>query len=420
MSIIDRTIGWGHTEAYFSTYALLEGDSMYAGLPLSRRALFRAFAKLDEMGLIRRRRDRANRERVHFSVNIHWKPDMVNIPKRLQGIQKSDPNRCHCGTSRCLCDTNRCPSGTVYTVSNTILLDDSLVPGKPVTVPDFQNLIREESGTFSAPQKSTVANPAEIIREKARLAQSANATRQAERRAFGGKTDHQNTSVAVERAWNLAIAETFPGNITTAWGAREKSQAKQAARKWLGKREMTFDKFVEWSVLNWTAIMHKQFGWMTKSPPPAVPAWGFFIAMMDQFAECHAEQKLEAWQSDADRTEIDKIMARGLTYEQAMAQHLGAKAKGALRDEMQRAAIDANAKLYAAQATMERARKLADYAGNAPVHPRSRAAMQMKREAEAANRKPTTLDPSPGDFQGFDPDAYILPAKNPFDVDEHE
>jgi hypothetical protein len=162
--------------------------------------------------------------------------------------------------------------------------------------------------------------------------------------------------------------------------------------------------------------MRKQFNWMRKDPPPSVPSWGFFIARMGDFAECHAEQKLEAWLLDADRTEIERMMARGQTWEQAMSQQAKSKAVGTLRGEMEKREVQVRYRERAADLALSRAAKLADYVGNAPVHPRSRAAMRMRREAQEADRKPAVIDrePSPGDFSGFAAEP-ILPERNPFD-----
>ena len=192
------------------------------------------------------------------------------------------------------------------------------------------------------------------------------------------------------------------------------SQAKTAASKWLHRDQIDFPAFAAWAATNWTAIMRKQFKWMTKSQPPAVPSWGFFIARIGDFAECHAEGKLEAWLLDADRTEIEKIMARGLTWEQAMSQHAEGKAAGRLVDRMNKTMDRARALARSGELAIARAEKLADYAGNAPVHPRSRAALQMKREA--ATRAPTVIEPSPGDFKGFTA-APMLPERSQFDDD---
>ncbi len=419
MAIIDRTIAWGRTEAYFSTYALLEGDTLYAGLPLSRRTLFRSLSKLAEIGLIRRRRDRANAERVHFSVNLRWKPGMVNLPKRLQGVESG----CHTGTSRCQCGTDQCQCGTVITVSPTVSPNDSLVRGlSPRPAIESENPFpgkterRPQPQTPSPRQRTRMASPAVLIREWVAQADAVSRAQRADEQASPRRPRAQATSAIIEGAWRQAIIETFPHNIIPAWTVREKWQAKTAAANWLHRDQIDLPSFVAWAATNWTAIMRKKFKWMTKEPPPAVPSWGFLISFIDHFTTCWGEQKLEAWLTDADRTEIERIMARGVTWEQAMTQHAEAKAKGVLRAEMQRVAIEADAKLRAADVTMERARKLADYAGNAPFHPRSRAAMLMKREAEAANRKRTVIEPSPGDFKGFTA-APMLPERSQFDDD---
>ena len=137
-----------------------------------------------------------------------------------------------------------------------------------------------------------------------------------------------------------------------------------------------FPTFIDWAARNWTAIMRTQFKWMTNNPPPPAPRWSFLIKFLTDFIDYYAEGKIKEL-ADPDRADIDKIMARGVSWELAVTQLAEAKVAGALRGQMQRVALEADLKMQTANLSMERARKLADYVGNAPVHPRSRAAMQM-------------------------------------------
>lgn len=411
LAVADRTLGWGRREAYFTVKAMVEGDSIYAPLPMSRPTVFRALASLERMGFISRRhfRDAANHThpKVHFSVNINWKPGMVNPLTRLKGAKSGSHD-----------ETGGSHHETLYTVSPTpVSHNDSQGRGiAPRPAIETENPFpgkkegRPQPQTPSPRQRTPIASAAVLIREQVAQVEAISRAERANGQGSPSRPGTQANTAVIERAWRQAILEAFPHNAIPAWGVREKSQAKTAAAKWLHNDQIDFPSFVSWAATNWTAIMRKQFKWMTKSPPPAVPAWSFLISFIDQFAECWGEHKLEEWLNDADRTEIEKIMARGMTWEQAMSQHAKSKAVGALRGEMEKREARVRYRERAADLALDRAAKLADYVGNAPVHPRSRAAMRMRREAAEAERVPTTIA-APEPFTG----VPMLPARNPFD-----
>ncbi|GHD02169.1 hypothetical protein GCM10019060_37310 [Novosphingobium pokkalii] len=415
IAVTDRTIGWGKREARFRVSALLSGDTVYARLPIKRTAIFDALASLEAKGVIHRRRDRSRPDHVHFRVNINWKPGTASLLEYPEGTESGSATRTNPSAIR----TGQSATRTLYTVSDTVIENGSqerAVPARSATEEKFcpGKEERPQPQTPSPRPRKPLADPVTLIREKAANAQAIERARQADEKAGRTSPSPATKLVIIEGAWRDAILEAFPHNVIPVWGVREKAQAKQAAAKFLHHNQITFPAFVAWAATNWTAIMRKQFKWMTKSPPPAVPAWGFFIAQLHQFAECWGERKLEAWLSDTDRTEIEKAMGRGATWEQAVAQLSEAKAKGVLRQEMDKRELDVRIREAAAELKMARAQKLADYAGNAPVHPRSRAAMRMKREAEQAANPLPPPEPTQGDFTGFVP-APLLPEKCPFD-----
>lgn len=350
LNLIDRTIGWGRREAYFTTRAMLAGDKLYAGLPMSRRTLFRALASLEAMGLIQRRRDPNVPDRVHFTVNMEWAPDMaVKLPNRLQ-------TQCHDDTTQCHHDTDQCHSGTLYTGITSQVSPDSSQAGATAPLP---------------------LSPAEKIR--ARLSEATSTHRAALARHASGP---QAAVDAVDAAWRLALIDTFPGTAYRTWGVREKAQIKIVLKNWRG--DIGLPIFVTWAVTNWTAIMRKQFKWMTRETPPAVPVLSFFIAFLTQFADCRAEGKLEEWLSDLDRTQLERMMGRGMTYEEATAELGKAKAAVALRSEMDLREVKVRARERGADAKLKQAEALAEFEGRAPIHPRSRAAEALRRAAETS------------------------------------
>lgn len=354
LQLIDRTIGWGRREVYCTTRALLDGDSIYAGINASRRKLFYALSALEKKGIIRRRKDTRVPDRVHYTVNMEWSPEVLNLPKRLKTPVHQVHNPVH---------------GVHQVVSDVHPIE---------SINDLVSSSQYQGDAVPAPRSP---NPAERVRGIVNQSAAANAEAATKRRAVRVE---RNTAEGVEHAWRRASAETFPQAAQPAWTGREKGQAKRAASGWSHSRQIAFIDFVEWAVINWTAIGAKQFKWMTKSPPPAVPAFGFFIAMLDQFAECWSEQKLDAWVNDKDRTEIERLMARGQTYEQAVAELGRTRAAVELRGEMTKREVVVRARERSAEMKEQRAEKIAEFGGAAPVHPRSRAAQRMIEEA----RKP--------------------------------
>ena len=383
--LIDRTVGWGRREAYFTIRSLLAGDAIYSGLTMSRRTAFRVLKSLENKGLIQRRHDKNIPDRVHFTVNMDWKPDAENVSKRLNG-------RCHDDTTRCHDDTDQCHNGTLYTGNNLQVSNTGSQAGAPAPLP---------------------LPASEIIRAKAGAAAAAN------RATLKAKAEKPQAAVdAVDAAWRLALIDTFPGTAYRTWGVREKAQIRQVLRNWRGN--CTLPEFVTWAVTNWTAIMRKQFRWMTKNPPPATPALSFFIAFLQNFAEARADNVLEDWLTSEDRTALERMMGRGQTYEQATAELAKDKMAVALRGEIRKGKIEARARDLAATRKLAEARHLAELKGGIPIHPKSPAAQRLIEEERRASVASTQLKatkliaPNGEMLQGAEV-YFVDPERNPFD-----
>lgn len=400
MQVLDRTVGWAELEASFTLTALRKGDDVYGGIAkaVSERTMFRALASLEAKGILQCRHDPRKFDKRHYRVNLDWRPDMlVTLPKVLKE-KPGDP--CHSVSTPCHADSDPCHSGSLYT-------------GSPRQV--------IETGSHDGPASRAVAiDPGKEIRKKG----SGPAVRVRARHEGAAPVHRQEvapevvrrrsktTADSVEQVWRAAVAETFPGHPVPFWTVREKGQAKTALKKWR-QPGVSFHDFMEWCARNWTAIMSKQFSWMTKQAPPAVPALPFLFSFMDGFVECYAENKLEAWLTSRDRTEIERLMSRGNTYEQAMATLAERKAATALRDEMEKREAEVRLQANVARVRLQKAEKLMDL-GAAPPHPRSRAAERIREEARRA------APPPPITIRGVDEDfpevmvPFVDPDTNPF------
>ena len=354
--LLDRTVGWGRPEAYFTIRALLNGDKIYSGLTMSRSTLFRTLKKLEGRGLITRRKDASVPDRVHFMVDLHWVPDGGTTVSGL-------PNRqCQDDTTQCHDDTHECHDDTLYTGINL-------------------------QGSKTGNQARPSATLSLIAKNKVRGRSSGSAAVLSEP-ASQSPTTLEAAVNAVETAWWGALDGNYPGTAYRTWDVRQKGQIKKVLRTWRG--DCTLPEFVAWAVANWTAIVRKAFRWMINAPPPATPAFSFFIAFIDEFADARAEGVLEDWLSAEDRTQIEKMIGRGQTYEQATAELGRQKAAVALRDEMTKREIAVRARDYGATRRLAEAQRLAELKGGIPIHRRSPAALRLiEEERRAARPTPT-------------------------------
>ena len=85
--------------------------------------------------------------------------------------------------------------------------------------------------------------------------------------------------------------------------------------------------------------------------------------------------------SAKERTELERLQARGQTYEEALTQIGSNRAAGGMRDEMEKRERDVRIAGRVAERTLERARKIED-AGPMPIHPRSPAAEELRRATQ--------------------------------------
>ncbi len=397
-AIVDRTIGWGKREARFSAGRLLRGDTVCGPLNMGERTLYRTLASLERKGFIARRRPKDQPDATYYSVRTNRSGSMaLNRPKRLKSVATG------------------CKEGAPDPLPHR----QTPLPQGQSPLPDRQSIYsnqltgNQETGSRSAALADHgPPNPEEKIREVVSNAVSANAAAWTSRREAQSTA---NSAAGVEAAWRSALRDAFPDAVEAPWTARQKGQAKRLASGWIHRRQISFIDFTDWAVRNWTQIMRKHFKWMKKKAPPAVPAFSFYVAMIDQFAECWGEGKLNEWASAKERTEIERMMARGMTFEQATLEHAKGNVAAGLREEMRVREIKVRARSRSADQKLEQAKRLADLSGNAPIHPRSPAALAMIAAAKTATAKsspPLTLP-----IDEFPPLAapMVDPKKTPFD-----
>jgi hypothetical protein len=311
--------------------------------------MFTALGTLEDRGIIIRTVDKRGYGTIE--LNAQWKPDMLNLPKRLKDGAHGAPAKCTPCT-------------------------DIAHPVHPVES-NPEKGIPEKDNPFGSLEARPVPNPAARVRGAITSAVAAHRTAVTAKVA---KTSSAATSIGVEAAWKAAMLDAFPHSIHKPWSIREKAQVKQQVKVWLHATQIAFPAFVDWAVRNWSGIIAKQFKWMTKSPPPAVPSLPFLLSFLGQFTECWSEGKLDEWLKSSERTEMEKLLASGMSTDEATAEIGRRRAIEGMREENQKVRAEAASKL-------RRAERVERRTGNVmPIHPQSLAAKRARGEVPAAPR----------------------------------
>ena len=350
MHIVDRTLGWGKTRVTISTRRFLEGDSAYGGMRMGRTKMFEALRSLEDKGLIVRHNDPSGREIKVYAVNLGWKPEMLPVPKRLKDPSATRTTPTARRTTPSATRTREKEEGEKEEVENEY-------PGAPEpSVPD--------TGDNSS------RAPKEIIRAAGQTFRAARV-----RRAQPTGTTPKAVTQHAEALWRAALAEHHPTAMAQRWSMRQVGMVKGKAKDWVYVRQIGFADFVEWCAINWAQIMRKQFKWMTKNPPPEVPDLGFLISFLDQFADCWGDDRFREWLNSAERTEREKLLAKGFSPEEAAAEIGKRRAAEEMREENRKASEKVKLRERAAARKEQRVARME----HMPAHPQSRAAVEARR-----------------------------------------
>lgn len=414
--IVDETVGRQKLSYTTTVHRLIEGNAGCAGTGMCRRRVFYALKSLTERGLIRKTN---KRNHLELAPNLNWTGEddaMIPTPKRLKNPKSGDEAPENPGEG--VHDMHRrgaldalqgCTSCTLYTgilthVSSTQIRssgpdasrpeppenflsgenethlsghEDQLSPQSPPDQPEGQ-------GDLALP----VTDPALLLRKRVKKIVDDGKARRA---AGAQRAMQQNRPGAVEIVWRTAMQETFPQATISAWTRKDLGRVGQKLKGFTLPEGMTFPAFADWSVRNWTQIMSKQFRWMKKSSPPAMPDLSFWLHFARQFADCHAEGKLRSWLRSGEASELQKLMGRGMTEEQALAEIGRQRAARGMRDEMTKREQKVKIKASAAKRDAQKAEAFAQFGakhgGARVIHPRSPNAQKMAEEMRAKERE---------------------------------
>lgn len=190
---------------------------------------------------------------------------------------------------------------------------------------------------------------------------------------------------AAQEVWQAAMAEVHPTGVLLTWSKRDVGMVKGKAKGWALGQRISFPDFIDWCVRNWSAVCRTQLKWMTQRPPPTVPSLGFLITFIDHFVDCWASGALKQWMSEADRTEYERLLGSGRTHEEALREVGKAEAIIQMRDENQRIRREAAIESRISRRRLEQAQRLE----NAPVHPRSLAALEARKQEMGVTTAPS-------------------------------
>lgn len=363
LQLIDRTYGWQKDWVTIRTATLLRGDKTYRGMMISERTLFRALSSLERHGLISRTKHR-ERQSLTYSVNFDWVPrgataEEIRPDVRPKRGAKMASNPCHSDT----------PPMPNWHTKEGIEGEDNLEkvdhtgapePAAPDPGPDTTNDFGPDKGErASARGKASPQCPPSIISSKVQL----------RTRSLSGMVQQS------EMRWRGALAKNYPNATVHHWTQREIGMMKRKAEGWQHVRQISFSDFIEWCAINWPQIMRKQFKWMAKQAPPAVPDLGFFVSFMSQFADCWGDDKFREWLNSKERTEQEKLMAQGMTSDEASAEIGKRRAVEKMRKENRKASD----RVALRRRALDRKEKRVARMEHMPVHPQSKNATEDRR-----------------------------------------
>lgn len=218
-------------------------------------------------------------------------------------------------------------------------------------------------------------DPVDTVREIIRKQTDNTASRLREKaQAKPGKISAAN----IHATWKAALAESYPKEYARPWTKKQMGMAKAWFHGWDAPELL---EFVDWSVRNWTAVCNVRFSKL-KTPAPAAPEFYFFSQpwVREAFAAAWTQRNKQAWLTHPERTELERMMGRGMSESEALAQIAQRRAVAQMREENRKT----EEKAARDRAIAERKLKAAEVAGAVPIHPRSPAARAMRQQTPDA------------------------------------
>lgn len=390
-ALIDRTIGWGKWSVELSLNKVYHGDSLYKGLKqtMGIASFKRKIKSLRERGVIRTWR---TEEKSGVEVNTGWRPEMaLRVPKRKKNETKVD----HWGSE-----------GGITMIPEGDHSDTGVVSQRSTIESNQEKEVRRTKSTDAdAPRCDEPAGGPDEVQKKINEAIQKNSAAREKKKS---KAVRNNDYEAI---WRNSMVEVGMGLQAPTFTQKQWAIIKRVAALY-SKTNLSFTSLLEWSVLNWPAIMTRQFGWVKNPAAPMTPSVDFFIRHHRQFNDCLAEGKLRNWLLKGEADQIRKLMAKGKTREQALVDIAKKRASRGLRDEMQKREKDVRDKEVMTRRRLEEAK--ARERLSRPMHPQSPAAQKLRRMARGDDTPPEAKE-TDAEVLSRPLSAPALPERNPFD-----
>lgn len=344
--LMDNTIAWGRDSVRTTISQMVSGSPWLPTCGIPRRSLTRLISVLMERGIIDRAYDG---RRAVYTINMKWTPTVMPLatPKRLKG----DP-------------------APLSDNSDEDLFADG--EGEQGTVPDWPNesaKLAQQMGQFGTTYKREAINEGSKDKHAAAPRSDREGEDRVEAPAPLSRSSAAEVIASVQAAkpdrkrvpttwgtWREGWLGTFATTPCPVWTEKDGAIARGLQQR-VERAGTDWHDFLHWSVCQWRNVIASKFGWMTRVPPPAYPQIGFLTKFADTFLAAFHEAKDRA-STSLDMSmegQITRMVATGLTRDEALIELGKRKGLSEHRDEVAKANSEAARLLRAAEAAQKRA-----------------------------------------------------------------
>jgi hypothetical protein len=344
--LMDNTIAWGRDSVRTTISQMVSGSPWLPTCGIKRTTLFKIIGHLTECGLIAKAYD--GRKTV-YTINMKWMPVAMPLatPKRL----KSDPAPVAANSDEDLFADDGGEHGTVQITDGessiselqkseirTTYKREAINEGSKDKHAAAPRSDRENEDRLEAPAPISRSSAAEVIAS----VQAAKPDRKRVPTTWG--------------TWREGWLGTFATTPCPVWTEKDGAIARGLQQR-VERAGTDWHDFLHWSVCQWRNVIASKFGWMTRVPPPAYPQIGFLTKFADTFLAAFHEAKDRA-STSLDMSmegQITRMVATGLTRDEALIELGKRKGLSEHRDEVAKANSEAARLLRAAEAAQKRA-----------------------------------------------------------------
>jgi len=278
-------------------------------LRISRATIKRALKRLEDLGLLSRAERHYEWEYTLINREITQEElgNKVIYDKKFMGLKLPKSKQKNVNPPR---------------------VTDEPPPAHPRTPTIKRTTFNKTSSKEVAAGKASYPSGEETTKEKIEGVKKATIRRR-EKLIEKGKAKKRPAIAEVEAAWVNGCRESFPHNVATSWGVREKGMVTQLLKKMNLPQGLSPVMLFEWFGKNWLWVIEQEFEWMGKKrdgkPAPTEPDIGFLIRWKDEFLNWYNKRNEFEGKRNAfilNRAD-EKLRARG--YSQAEINHLNAE-----------------------------------------------------------------------------------------------